>query len=287
MATSAGRLRPVVEGSDTSGEFQYSGCGPAEFMRLGFDLDGTLADMQGALAREARRLFPEVNPESLPKSAAPDAASEPRGAGGAATPAASGEGPQSTSIGGLTQKQQSELWKAVCAQANWWESLAEIEPGALARLFAMVQERKWELIFLTSRPETRGDTAQLQSYRWLMSKGYASPSVFVVHGSRGKIAAALNLDVLVDDRPENCLDVAIDSQARPILVWRGDEAKVPASARQLGIGSVASIAECLDILAKLDEPDTIGATLVDRLKRLFGFKPSAQRRAVLKGQTGV
>ena len=60
------------------------------------------------------------------------------------------------------------------------------------------------------------------------------------------------LDVLVDDRPENCLDVAIDSSARAILVWRGGEDKVPGSARQLGIGAVTSIAECLDILEALD-----------------------------------
>jgi hypothetical protein len=244
-------------------------------MRLGFDLDGTVADMQGALAREARRLFPDVNPASLPKSASPDTAGTTAQAEAAPS---SGSEPQAQSIGGLTRKQQEELWKAVGAHTNWWEGLEEIEPGMLARLFTMVRERKWELIFLTSRPETKGDTAQAQSYRWLMAKGYESPSVFVVHGSRGKIAAALNLDVLVDDRPENCLDVAIDSQARPILVWRGDEAKVPASARQLGIGSVASIAECLDILARLDEPDGVGASLVDRLKRLFGLKPSAHRR---------
>ena len=97
---------------------------------------------------------------------------------------------------------------------------------------------RWELIFLTSRPETRGDTAQAQSHRWLSKHGYLQPSVFVVHGSRGKIAASLALDVIVDDRPENCLDVAIDSSARAILVWRGDADNVPGSARQLGIGSV-------------------------------------------------
>ena len=39
-------------------------------MRLGFDLDGTVADLQSALAREARRLFPEVDQASLPSSAA-------------------------------------------------------------------------------------------------------------------------------------------------------------------------------------------------------------------------
>ena len=142
-----------------------------------------------------------------------------------------------------------------------------------------MKDRKWELMFVTSRPETRGDTAQAQSYRWLAAQGYDTPSIFVVHGSRGKIAAALALDVLVDDRPENCLDVAIDSSARAILVWRGDEGKIPASARQLGIGAVTSIRECLDILEALDRPDSEseGAGMLDRLKRLLGLKPPASR----------
>ena len=141
-----------------------------------------------------------------------------------------------------------------------------------------MRERKWEVIFLTSRPETSGDTAQLQSQRWLVERGFPLPSVFVVHGSRGKIAASLQLDVLVDDRPENCLDVAIDSTARAILVWRGGEDKVPGSARQLGIGAVTSIAECLDILEALDRAeDEMG--LVDRFKRLLGLKPSRRSPA--------
>jgi hypothetical protein len=235
-------------------------------MRLAFDLDGTVADMQSALAREARRLFPDIDPASLPTSASPEGE-------GAPEKAAQEEAPPS--IGHLSSRQQSELWKAVCAQENWWETLAEIEPGSLARLYSLVKERKWELMFVTSRPETRGDTAQAQSYRWLAARGYETPSIFVVHGSRGKIASALALDVLVDDRPENCLDVAIDSAARAILVWRGDEGKVPSSARQLGIGSVKSIHECLDILESLDDTEAAGPGLIDRLKRLLGLKPNA------------
>ncbi|MGC4081804.1 MAG: hypothetical protein QM736_06780 [Vicinamibacterales bacterium] len=151
--------------------------------------------------------------------------------------------------------------------------------GALARLYRLVKDRKWELMFVTSRPETRGDTAQTQSYRWLAAQGYDTPSVFVVHGSRGKIASALALDIVVDDRPENCLDVTIDSAARAILVWRGEEGKIPASARQLGIGSVLSVAECLDILEALDRTESEGASMLDRLKRLLGLKPSAGRTA--------
>src|SRR6187399_1074076 len=239
-------------------------------MRLAFDLDGTVADMHSALAREARRLFPGIDPEAVPKSAP---ASGPP-AEGSDNPQ---EGESTLSIGQLSSRQQRELWKTVCDQENWWETLAEIEPGALARLYRLVRDRRWELIFVTSRPETRGDTAQLQSYRWLAARGYETPSIFVVHGSRGKIASAMALDVVVDDRPENCLDVAIDSTARAILVWRGEEGKIPASARQLGIGSVSSVGECLDILESLDRTETDGSGIIDRLKRLLGLKPAAAR----------
>jgi hypothetical protein len=234
-------------------------------MRLAFDLDGTVADMQSALAREARRLFPDVKPHDLPSSAPPDAAS----LGTEQDPKPEAD----LSIGHLSARQQRELWRTVCDQENWWESLDEIEPGALARLFRVVRDRKWELLFITSRPETRGDTAQTQSYRWLKAQGYETPSVFVVHGSRGKIASALALDVVVDDRPENCLDVAIDSSARAILVWRGDEGKVPGSARQLGIGSVKSVDECLDILESVDQQDAEGPGVIERLKRMLGLRP--------------
>jgi hypothetical protein len=239
-------------------------------MRLGFDLDGTVADMQSALAREARRLFPDIDPASLPRSASPEAISP------SAQAQASAEETR-LSIGSLSQRQQTELWKAVAERTNFWETLDELEPGALARLYRLVQERRWELIFLTSRPETKGDTAQAQSYRWLKSKGYETPSVFVVHGSRGKIASALALDVLVDDRPENCLDVAIDSGARPILVWRGEEGKVPGSARQLGIGAVSSIAEVLDILENLNRQESGAGGMVDRLRGMLGLKPKAAK----------
>ena len=233
-------------------------------MRLGFDLDGTVADLQGALALEARRLFPGVDPGTLPRSIAPQA-------DGAST----GDAP-AFSMSALTQRQQRELWDAACARVNFWETLKEIEPGSLARLSSLARERRWDVIFLTSRPETQGDTAQLQSHRWLAAQGFEMPSVFVVHGSRGKIASSLQLDVLVDDRPENCLDIAIDSSARAILIWRGGEDTVPGSARQLGIGSVTTIFECLQILESLDRADQ-GVSLVDRFKQLLGLKRPARR----------
>jgi hypothetical protein len=59
-------------------------------------------------------------------------------------------------------------------------------------------------------------------------------------------------------------------------VWRGGEDTVPGSARQLGIGSVRSITECLDILETLDTGGE-EAGLVNRFKQLLGLKRSPRR----------
>jgi len=60
-----------------------------------------------------------------------------------------------------------------------------------------------------------------------------------VQRSRGKIADALQLDAFVDDRPENCLDIAVESKAKVILVWHGHLKDVPAGAKRLGVRPVA------------------------------------------------
>jgi hypothetical protein len=229
-------------------------------LRIAFDLDGVLADMQLALAREAERLFGErVNqhpPTEADKPAA-DASTEPR------PPVALD----------LTPRQQNRLWRHVEAIEDFWVSLKEIEPGIVARLAAIAVARRWEVIFLTRRPQTAGATAQVQTQRWLEAAGFALPSVYVVQGSRGRIAQALGLDVVVDDRVENCLDVVADSHARAILVWREAAKLLPETAGRLGIGVVKSVAECLDILDAADAAEKPG--VIERVKRLLRLKEPA------------
>ena len=132
------------------------------------------------------------------------------------------------------------------------------------------------MIFLTKRPASAGATAQVQTQRWLMAKGFPLPSVYVVQGSRGRIADALGLDFVVDDRPENCLDVVLDSKARAILVWREDEKNLPPAARRLGIGVVKSVEDCINILTQLDAPAEERPGVVKRVLRLLGLKEPAQ-----------
>jgi hypothetical protein len=213
---------------------------------------------------------------------APDAPPE----SGAAGDGAEGEGDADDGAGtptslSLTSRQARTLWKEVQSIRNFWETLDEIESGSIRRLADLVRARRWELLFITSRPDAIGDSVQLQSQRWLEARGFALPSVFVVRGSRGRIATALHLDLVVDDRPENCLDVVIESKARAILVWRGEAGTVPASARRLGIGGVETVGAVLDILERADAPDEDAGGIMNRLKRLLGLKPAAETETTL------
>ena len=75
----------------------------------------------------------------------------------------------------------------------------------------------------------------------------------MVQRSRGKIADALQLDAFVDDRPENCLDIAVESKAKVILVWHGNLVDVPAGAKRLGVRPVSTISEAVVLLERLDD----------------------------------
>jgi uncharacterized HAD superfamily protein len=236
-------------------------------LRVGFDLDGTVADMYSALHREALKLFGE---ELLRKAAdknkpAPAKATEDTAqsaavetlANKAKGESAKPEDDASTNDAmqelHLTARQQMQLWDHVKKIENFWSTLPELEPGIIARIAKCALERRWEVIFLTTRPSTAGELVQMQSQRWLEAHGFQYPSVYVVQRSRGKIADALHLDAFVDDRPENCLDIAVESKAKVILIWHGDLADVPPGAKRMGVRPVNRISEAVTLLEQLDD----------------------------------
>ncbi|MGE5358191.1 MAG: hypothetical protein ACM3NQ_04175 [Bacteroidales bacterium] len=241
-------------------------------MRIAFDLDGTLADLQAVLAEAAERMFGPVG--AIPAAAGQRSAAPARPVADALHPAALAEEspddePVPPSFHELGAGDQRRLWQSVLDTENFWETLNETEPGIVARLAVLALERRWEVIFITQRPPSAGDTCQLQSQRWLVRHGFALPSVYVLRGSRGKVATALDLDVVVDDRPDNCLDVVVESKARAFLVWRGDmSGSAPVAAKRLKIDVVQSVGECLDLLAAEREGKSGG--IMSKLKRLMG-----------------
>ena len=250
-------------------------------LRIAFDLDGVLADMDGELVRQAEALFGEPMTRRLQERASEagsaNGVDQDNGAD-AGSELQAGDAPgivPSLPKLNMTARQERRLWHHVETIENFWEGLNELEPGSIERLAAIATQRRWEIIFLTKRPKTAGLTAQVQSQRWLKSKGFELPSVYVVQGSRGLIAASLGIDIVVDDRPENCLDIVVDSKARAILVWRDDEKHVPLAARRLGVGIVKTVGECLDILTQVDSAKPGQPSVIERVKRLFGLKETA------------
>ncbi len=248
-------------------------------LRVGFDLDGTVADMYSALHAEALKLFgEEVLRKAAYKSGTPPqvvGAEAVAGAGEAAIADKSlkPEDDSTTDLAmqelHLSARQQMQLWDHVKEVENFWTTLPELEPGIISRIARTAAQRRWEVIFLTTRPSTAGDLVQLQSQQWLAAHGFQYPSVYVVQRSRGKIADALGLDAFVDDRPENCLDIAVESKAKVILVWHGNVKDVPPGAKRLGVQPVHTISEAVALLERLDDVRRQPG-IMRSIKRAFG-----------------
>jgi hypothetical protein len=165
----------------------------------------------------------------------------------------------------------------VLADSRPWASLDEKEPRAVARLAETAAARRWEIIFLTTHSRESHATEQVDAQRWLESKGFTLPCVYVAPGPRGPIASSLHLDLVIDARPKNCVEVVTESDARALLVWTRDSGALPADARRPEITIAKSFGECLDMLTAVEDPKPQGDGLLAWVRRLFGGKAASSR----------
>lgn len=193
-------------------------------LRLGFDLDGVLADFRSA--------FRELAVSVLHHDA-------------------DGSDAESTT---LSVEEQNRVWKAIEGSKNWWVTLRPYEPQQIARLYTLARQGCWEVSFLTKRPPSGGDSVQFQTQWWLEKHGYPMPAVVTVPGSRGELANALRLDLVVDDQFVNCAEIISASTSKTVLLLR-DQAppawRDHATAR--GIGVVSSMEEAISLIERLQD----------------------------------
>jgi hypothetical protein len=219
-------------------------------LRIGFDMDGVLADFASAFQEVEVRLFGPG--ESL-------GAGQPEKEEEIETPTLH-----------QTRRRRDAIWDAIRATRNFWTALKPTDEGAVRRIHELMLRHRWEVFFITQRPATEGDTVQRQTQQWLVEQGFDWPSVLVISGSRGAAAGALGLHYHVDDSPQNCIDVISESRARPILIAAEADAVTIASAKKLRIGTTRSIAETLDVLdqasAARGQP-----RLLERLASMIGW----------------
>src|SRR5262245_49035577 len=102
-------------------------------LRIAFDMDGVLADMDGALVRQAEAVFGEEFARRLrqpqvaarPSEGAPDPAGSDEPSDSQEQQAGSSNGADGTPEAKLsmTPRQERSLWRHVRTVENFWESL--------------------------------------------------------------------------------------------------------------------------------------------------------------------
>jgi beta-phosphoglucomutase-like phosphatase (HAD superfamily) len=226
-------------------------------LRIGFDMDGVLADFSTAFHAVEARLFGDapVMPPGQPEGEAhggPDAGD--RDQQGRAT----------------SKRQREAIWSEIASTPDFWTTLTPTSAGAVKRLHDLALRHRWEVFFITQRPATAGETVQRQTQRWLVEQGFDLPSVLVIPGSRGATIAALRLDYHADDSPQNCVDIVGASTTKTILICV-DGDPMADRVRGLGIGTAPNIDACLDILERASEGQS-NPTLLKRLAAKIGWR---------------
>ncbi len=222
-------------------------------LRIGFDMDGTLADLSAAYAEVEERLFGAADEDAL--HPAPEAR----------------EAEQHSAARRRTGQSRDQVWRAIEDTVDFWTQLKPLEDGAVPRLYDLASKCNWEVFFITQRPATAGSTVQRQTHTWLVEHGFKTPSVIPLSGGRGKAASALHLDYLIDDTPQNCIDVLSESSTRAILLVDRHDPVAAASARRLGIGVAHSVHDVLDLLLQANEARS-NPSLFEKLRKLVGWK---------------
>lgn len=148
-------------------------------LNIGFDVDDVLADFVSAFVTLARTIFDKPAPGYRP---------------------ANWEWTDS----GLTPAQIDEVWRQIKNTRNFWENLRVADGAGANALLKLASHR---LFFITARIPTPGHTEEDQTAMFIRNNFNLDFPTVIVTANKGPIAAALQLDYYIDDRPKNCLEI--------------------------------------------------------------------------------
>ena len=121
-------------------------------LRIGIDLDGTLADLSAIFHEYEQRLFGHQLPEE------PDDADES---------AAESEPNRKEKLKASKQRSREHeaVWRAIRDTPDFWTLLKPIEHNAVRQLHDAAMRFKWEVFFITQRPRTASESVKYAESR--------------------------------------------------------------------------------------------------------------------------
>src|SRR5258708_27017444 len=106
-------------------------------LRLGFDIDGVLADFRAAFRASAIRIVrgdvEDFDPGESPQGASP-----------------------------LSPEDVRRVWDHIAKAENWWMEIDAYEPDQIARLYSLARAAGGEDFLFTNRPPAASDPPQIQ-----------------------------------------------------------------------------------------------------------------------------
>jgi uncharacterized HAD superfamily protein len=165
-------------------------------MMIGLDIDGVLADFISPFLRvlEARMGNGPIDPESITDL---NFMNHPL----------------------ITMEIISECIARVSDDPKFWQALAPLPSAeqwqALDRLSC-----KNNLVFVTHRYERETYDIGQVTRDWLSKHGVSHPVVYFTQNYKSELIGKLNVELFVDDRHENCRDVAENTEAVVLMPHR-------------------------------------------------------------------
>ncbi len=153
-------------------------------MKIGLDIDGVLANFYEVYERltiltSGRDLFPKRGPGVYPPV---------------------WNWPEHY---GYTKAEMKKVWDTIKNDPHFWLSLSVLSEEDMRLAQELAEDIHYDVYFITDRP---GKCAKAQTELWMLNQLGLTPTV-LISGAKGHIAIGLGLDVYVDDKPENCIDV--------------------------------------------------------------------------------
>jgi uncharacterized HAD superfamily protein len=165
-------------------------------MMIGLDIDGVLADFISPFLRvlEARMGNGPIDPESITD---PNFMNHPL----------------------ITTEIISECMASVSYDPKFWEALAPLPSAGQWQALDSLS-RKQKLVFVTHRYERETYDISQVTCAWLKKHGVTNPVVYFTQNHKSELIGKLKVELFVDDRHENCRDVAENTEAVVLMPHR-------------------------------------------------------------------